>query len=170
MQRNLIETVIGFVVIAVAAVFLVFAYTSTNVRGVAGYPLEARFANAAGLNPGSDVRISGVKVGTVIDQYLDPQSFQAVVRMQIKDEIKLPADSTAVIATEGLLGGVFLQLQPGGEEDMLKPGGTVQYTQSAIGLQDLIGRFIFNAGGSNAGGSNAGAGAESNAAGSAGAK
>ena len=145
MKRNLIETVIGFVVILVAAVFLVFAYTSTNVRAVSGYPIQARFANATGLNPGADVKISGVKVGTVTEQLLDPQSFQAIVRMQIKDGIKLPIDSTAVVATEGLLGGTFLQIQPGGDPDMMKPGDTVEYTQSAIGLQDIIGRFIFNA-------------------------
>jgi phospholipid/cholesterol/gamma-HCH transport system substrate-binding protein len=145
MRRNLIETVIGFVVILVAAVFLVFAYTSTNVRAVSGYAIQAKFANATGLNPGADVKISGVKVGTVTEQLLDPQTFQAVVRMQIKDGIKLPIDSTAVVATEGLLGGTFLQIQPGGDPDMMKPGDTVEYTQSAIGLQDIIGRFIFNA-------------------------
>lgn len=147
MKRNVIETVIGFVVILVAAVFLVFAYTSTNVRAVSGYAIQAKFANATGLNPGADVKISGVKVGTVTESSLDPQSFQAIVRMQIKDGIKLPIDSTAVVATEGLLGGTFLQIQPGGDAEMLKPGETVEYTQSAIGLQDIIGRFIFNSDG-----------------------
>jgi phospholipid/cholesterol/gamma-HCH transport system substrate-binding protein len=144
LKRNLIETFIGFVVILVAAVFLVFAYTSTNVRAVSGYAIQAKFANATGINPGADVKISGVKVGTVTEQSLDPQTFQAIVRMQIKDGIKLPIDSTAVVATEGLLGGTFLQIQPGGDAEMLKPGETVEYTQSAIGLQDIIGRFIFN--------------------------
>jgi phospholipid/cholesterol/gamma-HCH transport system substrate-binding protein len=158
MRGNVIETVLGAVVIVVAAFFLVFAYTSANLRTVKGYALEARFASAAGLNTGADVRISGIKVGTVTEQHLDPQSFQAVVRLQLQNDVKLPLDSTAAIATEGLLGATYLQLQPGGDSEMLKPGATIEYTQSAISLQDLIGRFMFSSGSGSGSGAGAGAG------------
>ncbi|ASG22096.1 outer membrane lipid asymmetry maintenance protein MlaD [Nitrospirillum viridazoti] len=150
MRSNVIETVLGAVVLVVAAFFLYFAYTTANVRAVSGYALQARFASTGGLTAGSDVRISGVKVGSVTKAYLDPKTYQAVIEMQIDSQVKLPEDTSAGIASESLLGGKFLNLQPGGEEEMLKPGGRIQYTQSAVNLEDLLGRFIFSAGGSNA--------------------
>ncbi|WP_114391987.1 outer membrane lipid asymmetry maintenance protein MlaD [Oleisolibacter albus] len=154
MRRNVIETVLGAVVLAVAGLFLFFAYTTSHVRAVSGYTVEARFSSTGGLNAGSDVRISGVKVGTVTQQFLDPQSFQAVIRMQIDQSVQLPVDTSASIASESLLGGRFVALQPGGEEEKLKDGGRIEYTQSAVNLEDLLGRFIFNAssGGSASGG------------------
>lgn len=145
MRRNVIETVLGAVVLVVAGFFLFFAYTSADLRPVRGYTLEARFSSTGGLSAGSDVRISGVKVGTVTGQSLDPQSFQAVVSMEIDPTVKLPRDTSAAIASESLLGGRYLQLQPGGEEDLLKAGDRIEYTQSAVNLEELLGRFIFSA-------------------------
>ncbi len=144
MNRNVIETVMGAVVLLVAGFFLFFAYTTSNVKSVSGYTLEARFTSTGGLAAGSDVRISGVKVGTVTQQYLDSQTYQAVVRMEIDSNVKLPRDTTASIASESLLGGRYLKLDPGGEEDKLKAGDRIEYTQSAVNLEDLLGRFIFN--------------------------
>ncbi|MDG5495255.1 outer membrane lipid asymmetry maintenance protein MlaD [Niveispirillum sp. BGYR6] len=155
MRRNVIETVLGAVVLVVAGFFLFFAYTSSSVRAVGGYKLEARFSSTGGLSAGSDVRISGVKVGTVTSQFLDKQTFQAVVQMEIDRNIQLPRDTSAVIASESLLGGRYLQLDPGGEEEKLKEGDLIEYTQSAVNLEDLLGRFMFNSGGS---GSKAGSG------------
>jgi len=147
MRRNVIETVLGGVVLAVAGFFLFFAYTSSDVRTVGGYPLEARFSSTGGLQPGADVRISGVKVGTVTGQYLDKASYQAVLRMEIDPGIRLPRDTTASIASESLLGGRYLNLQPGGDEEMLEPNERIAYTQSAVNLEELLGRFIFSSGG-----------------------
>ncbi|MBB6254836.1 outer membrane lipid asymmetry maintenance protein MlaD [Nitrospirillum iridis] len=154
MRSNVIETVLGAVVLVVAAFFLYVAYTTANVRAVSGYALQARFASTGGLATGNDVRISGVKVGSVTKAYLDPKTYQAVVEVQIDNQIHLPVDTSAGIASESLLGGRYLNLQPGGEEEMLKPGGRIQYTQSAVNLEDLLGRFIFSAagGGGNKGG------------------
>lgn len=144
MRKNVIETILGAVVLLVAGFFLFFAYTTSSVKAVSGYPLEARFSSTGGLASGADVRISGVKVGTVTSQHLDKQTFQAVVRMDIDSNVQLPRDTTASIASESLLGGRYLQLDPGGEEDKLKAGDTIEYTQSAVNLEELLGRFIFN--------------------------
>jgi phospholipid/cholesterol/gamma-HCH transport system substrate-binding protein len=150
MRRNVIETVLGAVVLVVAGFFLFFAYTTSSVRAVGGYKLEARFSSTGGLSTGSDVRISGVKVGTVTSQFLDKQTFQAVVQMEIDRTIQLPRDTSASIASESLLGGRYLQLEPGGEEDKLKEGDVIEYTQSAVNLEELLGRFIFNSNSSSA--------------------
>lgn len=148
MRKNVIETVLGAVVLLVAGFFLFFAYTSSSVKSVSGYKLEARFSSTGGLSSGADVRISGVKVGTVTGQHLDKKTFQAVVGMEIDSNVQLPRDTTASIASESLLGGRYLQLDPGGEEEMLKAGDTIEYTQSAVNLEELLGRFIFNSAGS----------------------
>ena len=143
MHRNLIETVMGGVVVAVALLFLVFAYTSADLGKVDGYEVTANFPSIEGLNIGSDVRISGVKVGTVVGQKLDPLTFLVEVRMGIDDSVELPIDTAAIIASESLLGGKFMRLEPGGEEDMIGPGGAIEYTQSPLNLEELVGRFIF---------------------------
>lgn len=144
MRRNMIETVLGAVVLAVAAFFLVFAYTSADLRRVEGYTVTAGFSSISGIAAGSDVRISGVKVGSVTGMTLDPKSFQAVVSMSIDPGVKLPADTAAVVASESLLGGKFMSLEPGGEEDTIQPGGRIAYTQSSPGLEQLLGQVIFS--------------------------
>jgi phospholipid/cholesterol/gamma-HCH transport system substrate-binding protein len=144
MRRNMIETVLGAVVLVVAAFFLVFAYTSADLRRVEGYPVSASFSSIAGLVNGSDVRISGVKVGTVTQLALDPKTFQAVVHMSIDPQVKLPADTAAIIASESLLGGKFLSLEPGGDEQTIQPGGRIQVTQSTPGFEQLLGQVIYS--------------------------
>ena len=144
MRRNTIETVLGGVVIVVAGFFLVFAYTSADLRRVDGYEVTANFSSVGGLQSGSDVRISGVKVGTVTSQTLDPSTYLAVVHMSIDPSIKLPKDTVAVIASESLLGGKYMSLQPGGDPDEIKPGGRIDFTQSTPGLEQLLGQVIFS--------------------------
>ena len=128
MKHNIVETVIGAVVLAVAAVFVVFAYTSSGVRAVSGYEVVARFERVDGVAVGSDVRIGGIKVGSIARMELDPKTYLAVVRLSIEPSVKLPADTVASISSTGLLGDKFLQLVPGGDEKMLPPGGVIQYT------------------------------------------
>ena len=144
MHRNVIETIIGAVVLVVAGFFLVFAYSSANLRAVEGYELLARFDRVDGLEVGSDVRISGVKVGSVVGQRLDEMTYLAEVRMTIDPTIQLPTDTVAVVTSESLLGGKFLALDPGGAEDMIPAGGVIQYTQSVPGLEQLLGQVIFS--------------------------
>ena len=150
MRSNMIETVMGGVVLLVAGFFLVFAYSSADLGEVRGYQVEARFSSIGGLQVGSDVRISGVKVGTVTAQALDLDTFQAVVYMSIDPGVRLPRDTVAIIASESLLGGKVMALEPGGDPEMIGPGGVIEYTQAAVNLEDLLGRFMFSSSGSGA--------------------
>ena len=144
MSRNIIETLMGAVVLLVAAFFLVFAYSSANVGAVEGYRVSARFDQINGLAPGSDVTISGVRVGSVIDTRIDRQTFEAVVEMSIDPTIQLDEFTSATVASSGLLGGQFVALQPGGGEIPIEPGGQIDFTQSSPGLEQLLGQVIYN--------------------------
>ncbi|MEK0084775.1 outer membrane lipid asymmetry maintenance protein MlaD [Benzoatithermus flavus] len=146
MSRNIIETVLGAVVLLVAAGFLFWAYGRSDAGDPGGYTLRAKFERIDGLEVGGDVRISGIKVGRVLSERLDPQSFRAEVTFSVKKGIEVPADSSAAIVSSGLLGGKYLSLVPGGDERVLKDGEEVTLTQSAVNLEDLIGRYIFSQG------------------------
>lgn len=150
MGRNLIETVMGAVVLIVAAVFIVFAYNTAGLRATEGYVLIGKFDRIDGLSDGSDVRMSGIKIGTVIRQELDPKTYLAVVTLSIRPEVKLPRDSSAQISSDGLLGDKYLSLTPGAEDEMLKPGEELQHTQGSVDLVSLVGRLIFGQAGSDA--------------------
>ena len=144
MGRNLVETLLGAVVLVVAGLFVVFAYSTTNVRPVRGYEVIAKFDRIDGLTTGSDVKLSGIKVGTIVEQKLEPETYLAVVRMSIESSIKLPADTVAQVASEGLLGGNFIALVPGGDDKMIPAGGVIKFTQSPVNLVQLLGKFIFS--------------------------
>lgn len=152
MRRNAIETVMGAVVLLVAGVFVFFAYDMAQVKAVEGYEVTALFYKIGGLNEGSDVRISGIKVGTVIDHELDPESYDARVRMTITREVKLPVDTVASIASEGLLGGKYVRLEPGTDKSFIKDGGTITKTKDFRSLEDQVGEIIFLATGGDEGG------------------
>ena len=161
MHRNVIETVLGAVVLLVAGFFLVFAYSSADLRKVKGYPLTAQFSSIGGLQNGADVRISGVKVGSVAGLTLDPATYLAVVHLSIDPSVKLPRDTVALVASESLLGGKYLSLEPGGDPDLLAPGARIEYTQSTPGFEQLLGQVIFSL--QNVGKQQGGQGAESGA-------
>ena len=144
MRGNVIETVMGAVVLVVAALFLVFAYNTSQLREVAGYQLSADFERVDGIRQGGDVRISGIKVGSILSERLDPKTFLADVRMSVDPSIKLPDDTVAEIVSAGLLGDKYLSLVPGGSEKMIPPGGKIKYTQSSVSLENLIGQMIFS--------------------------
>ena len=143
MRRNAIETVMGAVVLLVAGVFVFFAYDMAQVKAVEGYEVTALFYKIGGLNEGSDVRISGIKVGTVIDHNLDSESYDARVRMSITREVKLPVDTVASIASEGLLGGKYVRLEPGTDKSYINDGGTITKTKDFRSLEDQVGEIIF---------------------------
>jgi phospholipid/cholesterol/gamma-HCH transport system substrate-binding protein len=144
MSRNLLETLLGAVVLIVAVGFLAFAYSSSQVQQNGGYELIARFDKVDGLERGSDVRISGIKIGAVVDQSLDPETYRAEVRFSLREDVRLPADTSAAVVSNGLLGGKYLALVPGGDIEMLEAGDEVTLTQSAVNLEDLIGHMIFS--------------------------
>jgi phospholipid/cholesterol/gamma-HCH transport system substrate-binding protein len=151
MTRNLLETLLGAIVLVVAIGFLAFAYQASQVQRADGYRLVAKFDRVDGLEPGAEVRISGIRVGTVVNQTLDPETYRAEIHFTVQDGIELPLDSSAAIVSSSLLGGRYLNIVPGGDFDMLRPGDEVTLTQSALILEDLIGQMIFGQGGGGGG-------------------
>jgi phospholipid/cholesterol/gamma-HCH transport system substrate-binding protein len=152
MNKNIIETVMGGVVLVVALGFVGFVFKSTSVERVDGYQVIAQFDDASGLIAGTDVRLAGVKIGTVAGQRLDAELFTAVVTLNVNDAIKLPADTSARIISDGLLGGNYVALEPGGDDANIAPDGEILYTQGAINVVALLGRFVFSAAEDSTGG------------------
>jgi len=144
MQKNLVETILGAVVLVVAGGFLAFFYKTTDIHPTTGYTLTAVFSTIDGLDTGSPVKVSGVKVGQVMGFSLDPKNYRAIVSMNINDGVQLPKDTAAVIGSSGLLDGKFMSLKPGGDDEMLKPGEQINFTQSTPGLEELLGQVIFS--------------------------
>ena len=145
MQRNMLETVIGAIVLLTAVAFVSLAYEAANIRGTDGYELEAEFGATGGLSVGDDVRISGIKVGRISRQELDPVSYAARIVMSLDERIRIPADSSARITAASLLGGNYLELIPGADEDMMQPGEVIYDTRDPVSLTDLLGKAVFSA-------------------------
>lgn len=148
MNRNTLETLIGALVLLIAGWFLLFFMqhnTGVNMESD-HYELSAKFEQADGISVGTPVRIAGVKVGVVTQETIDANTYFAVVNFSIKDDVKIPDDSIAKIVSEGLIGGKYLALVPGGSDKMLDPGKEIKYTQSSINFETLIGKMIFSKG------------------------
>ncbi|NKB22305.1 MAG: outer membrane lipid asymmetry maintenance protein MlaD [Alphaproteobacteria bacterium] len=144
MGKNLAETLLGAVVLAGAVIFLTFAYSKGGLKTVDGYQVLSKFDRVDGLAEGSDVRMSGIKIGTVISQKLDTRTYLAVLTMNVQNDVKLPRDSSIRVASNGLLGDKYLSITPGAEDEMLKPGGEITHTQGSVDLLSLVGRMIFS--------------------------
>ena len=145
MQRNMLETVMGAIVLLTAVAFVSLAYEAANIRGTNGYELEAEFGATGGLSVGDDVRISGIKVGRISRQELDPVTYAARIVMSLDERIRIPADSSARITAASLLGGNYLELIPGADEDMMQPGEVIYDTRDPVSLTDLLGKAVFSA-------------------------
>jgi len=146
MQRNIVETVLGGIVLLVAAGFLLFAYKTADISPIEGYQVNAKFASVDGLEVGSLVKIGGVRIGKVLSLELDPVTLNAIVNLNVASGIKLTSDTVAKIASGGLLGDKHLSLEPGNEEDFIEPNGMIEYTQSTPSLEALLGQAIFKMG------------------------
>jgi phospholipid/cholesterol/gamma-HCH transport system substrate-binding protein len=145
-RGNAVETLTGAVVILLAAGFLGYAVAHSGRSSAGGgYSLHATFDSIDGLGVGSDVKMAGVKIGSVTATGIDPKTFQAFLTLTVEDAIKLPKDSSASVVSESLLGGKYLQLQPGGDAALIPPGGEITVTQSSVNLEQLLGRFVFSA-------------------------
>jgi phospholipid/cholesterol/gamma-HCH transport system substrate-binding protein len=144
MAGNTTEIVTGGVVLVAALGFLVYAGQVAGLtRGQgAAYEMTASFRSADGISVGTDVRMAGVKVGTVTAISLNPQTFRADTRFTVADGIVLPEDTAALISSEGLLGGNFLELRPGGSPFNLEPGAEIVDTQGSVSLVTLLLRFV----------------------------
>ena len=123
---------------------LVAVHVNSAREKTSGYPLQARFDKAEGVNVGTQVRLAGVSVGRVTKQALD-DNFRAVLTLQLDKGVQLPKDSNAAVQTDGLLGAKFIALQPGGDDKNLQSGEEIGYTQSSLSLQDLLDMIISQA-------------------------
>ncbi len=143
MHKNAVETVLGGVVLLVAGIFLFFAYSTAEIRAVEGYEVQAAFLKVGGLTKGSDVRINGIKVGTVKELILDSDTFDAIVVMSVRADVRVPIDTVAAIGNEGIVGGKYVRLEPGGAKEFIEQGGMVSKTRDFKSLEDQVGEIIF---------------------------
>lgn len=144
MSENTTEVVVGGVVLATAMGFLLYAGQLTGLTGGAdgSNPFFASFRSVEGVSVGTDVRMAGVKVGTVTALVLNPQTFRADTHFTVSTGIQLPDDSAVIISSEGLLGGTFVELLPGGSPFNLEPGAEIEDTQSSVSLITLLLKFV----------------------------
>jgi phospholipid/cholesterol/gamma-HCH transport system substrate-binding protein len=162
-RHNPAEIVTGAVVLAAAGAFLLFAVANTGKSfGASGYSLHASFDHADGIAPGIDVRMAGVKIGSIEAVSLDPKTYQADVTFSVQNDIKLTDDSSATVSTDGLLGGKYLALAVGGDDKILKAGDAITITQGSMNLEGLISKYIFPSVGGKGGGGKGGSGGAGN--------
>ena len=143
MKRNPVEGILGLLVLVFASAFLFLASAHVDVKTVKGYKLSAAFSKIGGLEMGADVRINGIKVGSVTQIRLDEENYQALVEMTIKENIKLPADTTALIADAGIMGDKYVRLEPGYSDQRLLPGKRITKTKDYKSLEDSVSEFIY---------------------------
>ena len=136
---------VGIIVaLVIAAIFAFNYFTKVKVEhndNSVYYPLQARFGRTDGLMLGDSVRLSGMDIGRVVDAHLD-KHFNAVLTLDIKEGIEIPADSSAAIVSSGIMGGKYIEIEPGGDEEFLKPNDEFSYTQDAMVIEELIDRII----------------------------
>jgi len=143
MTESKTEILVGGLVLAVAVGFLVFAGQTTGMtRGAEEYRLNASFRSIDGVSIGTDVRMAGVKIGRVTDISLDPENYRARTVFTVEQGIEVPDDSAVSISSEGLLGGNYVEIQPGGSPFYLASGDEIEFTQSSIGLISLLTKFV----------------------------
>lgn len=145
MKEGTFETLIGFLVIAVAICFFIFAYTISGLSSnISGYNLSADFQNIDGISKGADVKLAGIKIGVVEDIALEGESYYAILKLRINDNIQVPNDSSAIISTSGLIGNKFIKINPGSSDNNFKNGGKIRYTQSAMNIEDLVSKLVYS--------------------------
>lgn len=143
MNKKPVETIMGVVVLTVAALFMMFAYRVSDLQVVKGYEINSRFLKVGGLNTGADVRINGIKVGTVVSQSINPLDYMVDVKLSIMPQISLPKDSQITIAGDGLMGDKFIKIEPGRSQEKMSAGDTAVNTKDAKSLEDMVGEIIF---------------------------
>ena len=144
MATNTREILAGGIVLAAAVAFAVYARQSTglSVSAASGYELSASFRSLEGVTVGTDVRLAGVKLGAVTKIRLNPETYRAETTFSIEQDIKIPDDSAVVVSSEGLLGGNFVEIIPGGSLFYFEPGDEIEDTQGAVSLISLLMKFV----------------------------
>ncbi|MDA0656252.1 MAG: MlaD family protein [Proteobacteria bacterium] len=141
-SRKSVETILGSIVLAVLCVLIYFAFSATDLNPHEGYKVTAKFNAVDGLVVGGDVRIGGVKIGTVVSQKVDPKDFKAVVMMTIRPDVRLSKDTHVRIGNDGLLGGKYVKLEPGGGKQIIGDGAELIKTKDVISLGELLERVL----------------------------
>lgn len=143
MSHNITEVLVGGVVLAAAVGFAIFAGQAAGLSsGTADYQLNASFRSVEGVGVGTDVRLAGVKIGTVTTVALNPQTFRADTGFSVQQSVSIPDDSAVVVSSEGLLGGNFVEIMPGGSPFNFEPGDEIEDTQGAVSLITLLLKFV----------------------------
>ncbi len=145
MKGNILEAVIGAVVLVIASIFMYFAYVTSGEKVRDGYLLIARFEDVGGLSVGADVKLNGIKIGIVKSLNID-SGYQAKAELLVKDSIKIPNDSSASVTTDGLIGSKFVAIGAGFAEEKLKPNDEIEMTRSSVNLEKLVDKFIMGSG------------------------
>ena len=143
LKRSTLEIVMGLVVLIGAGIFSVLVYQASDIKSADGYLLHAEFGTTGGLSIGDEVRLSGIKVGQIVGQSLDPLTYAARIDMRLDETVQLPSDSSARITAASLLGGNFLELLPGAGEDVMPEGTIIFDTRDPVSLSDLLGKIVF---------------------------
>jgi phospholipid/cholesterol/gamma-HCH transport system substrate-binding protein len=144
MRHNFLETITGAVVLLVAGIFFAFGYQFSSSSRMETMRVFAKFDRIDGVSVGNDVRMGGVTIGHVGHITIDKKSFKAILAMDVDASLKLPKDSSAEISSESLMGGKYVNLSPGGDDEILKAGDTISLTQSSVSLENLLSKYIFS--------------------------
>ncbi|MGC0371779.1 MAG: hypothetical protein DGJ47_000479 [Rickettsiaceae bacterium] len=143
MKQGIFETIVGMLVLVCAFAFFYYSY---NVSGASNssntYTLKAEFDNIDGISNGSDVKISGIKVGTIKNVILEKDTYYAVLDLDIDKQVQIPKDSRASVSTHGIIGGRYIRITPGADDSMLQNNDKIIYTQSALNIEDLISKVV----------------------------
>jgi phospholipid/cholesterol/gamma-HCH transport system substrate-binding protein len=140
-QNNAAEVMIGLGVVVLAILALAFFYMGGSSGSASGYSIKAQLAKVDGLGIGTDVRISGIKVGTVSSLALNPVNYLVLVTMDINKGVEIPTDSSLQVTSSGILGGQYISIQPGGDDKVLASGGMIENAQGSADLMSMIGHF-----------------------------
>ena len=144
MKENVLEILVGSVVLILSFVFVIFTLSNTGFQQKGKF-INAEFGNVAGLKVGDDVLIAGIKIGEVSSNTLDSKSYLAVVKLNLQNNIFIPEDSVAKISSASLLGGQYVEIIPGASDEMLKDDETIYDTRDPVSLTDLLGQAVFSA-------------------------
>ena len=145
MKQGIIETLVGLFVLIVAFSFLGFAYNISDFSKTNnGYTVTANFQNIDGIAKGADVKLAGIKIGSVDSLSLEDNTYYAILSLSINEGVNIPKDSSAIVSTRGLLGGKYIRINPGASDDNLADGGKIKFTQSSLNIEDLIGKLMYS--------------------------
>lgn len=144
MRHNFLETITGAIVLLVAGIFFAFGYQFSSSSRMQTIKVFANFDRIDGVSIGNDVRMGGVTIGHVNHTSIDKKNFKAIVAMDVDVSLKIPKDSSAEIVSESLMGGKYINISPGGDDEILKQGDTITLTQSSVSLEGLLSKYIFS--------------------------